>query len=1297
MHLVSSKKKKKKKSQDDRKIKKKKLKQSDEILSDSSDDFLSQEDSDFNYKENDTNLNKDIKDAYFIDKKGDKDMLLFDSSYRLEIPIYNLKKVGSESSMSSIQLAKVAHFRPTGLITPKPLHTVDYKEKKQTLFNTMLFPKESRAIKTSRYFSKMNKKELVSVHLPRLRYPLYLAGKRSASTRLSDPPASAQAFLPFSISSYQDIDAYATSSLLTAEATAGLVSAMVCSDQQLAEVVHANTNKQLHAAISQQPTTISPYLALCTAARPSLHSMFIGSITSHSDSYTAHKVNTENTTRSLLRGVEQFAGQLRTNRPTTASSPTQALQHLVTLAALVSHYAPQPLPLPPSSFACHPELTDLVLSAQAVALASSESINSLRRLHTDRCRLICEAGDPSTTPRPQSAAVVGGRASERSLLLLLGSLCRLERAAGHSERVLAIALLALVLNCGHDAEVALDERRFDSLLQEALTGLCDRRDDRQGVLAAWENLSAAETQQPPFQPPPTPQQPQFQPPSAPQQPLFQPPPAQQQSTMYSAMHGYRISLKGDSEASLYRRILLQMRDGEEDDDPATLLLPDTLPSATSQSAIAAQQSRAAEAWRELWFQDELLSMLQFRPLSFLRQEDAAAADEQPERVVFYDDLLPLLPYLRLPLPLRPETLCRLLLHAASAAGLACPLASWSHAPELRAAMWTADDPSLPHANQPLMHAEEQALCSRLIAHDAVLIFPPTAIKSHRFSALLHHGSSMVNFLIRFVENLKRLALSTVCGGSGEVVSLAYLAEDLHCGLIDLLSQRRAAAEPDPAGLQQQRGEWRSLVSSAEAVSGVTSYCVWDSYLRAELSAGETAEARKVCDKLLQSLCGLRRGGDVAMGQQRLFLTAVRIALQTAAPLRDRLRRVRRLGAMMTGVPYDGCLRPKDRGGDTDLAPQQIDASLLELVAGFGMSLVQEVAAGRCSLPPSTSPGHRLDASPDLFFAATATAYVRYALSSDFRWADRLFVAALSLLTAALHGQEDPLAAFRREATTVPPRIVERSLLGVSTRRRGLVDLELTGGWICSSAAETAAIVAMERLHRERIKFLLWVREEQQGCRMVAADVDQSLEQAVATGLSDFPLSSALLDCALSLSAARPGGYLRQQHRLKMSQERPGWGGGLQPLEAMFAVSLEIRRERLLITARADGDMRSDWTADCAERLRGRIEALLRDSRLRRVAAIWIAYIHLESTWRKKQSAWSLEAADMRKLFYRALSDNPWNKRVSMLALGPLADIWQERERRDLVGGAEQRGLLLRHQDPAAPEEWAESEAAAALC
>ena len=135
------------------------------------------------------NTNDSTDNLYQIDRYGDKDMLLYRSSYRLDIPLYDVI-IRGQSKISSNKLLTNNLLIPTNSLytqsssstssSTNNINTIFHPIPSQKSIQTQLREREIRYAKSTRFFSKQNKYKIESPDLIRLNYSSLLKAKTDA-------------------------------------------------------------------------------------------------------------------------------------------------------------------------------------------------------------------------------------------------------------------------------------------------------------------------------------------------------------------------------------------------------------------------------------------------------------------------------------------------------------------------------------------------------------------------------------------------------------------------------------------------------------------------------------------------------------------------------------------------------------------------------------------------------------------------------------------------------------------------------------------------------------------------------------------------------------------------------------------------------------------------------------------------------------------------------------------------------------------------------------------------------------
>ena len=134
-----------------------------------------------------TNDYTNKSDLYQVDRYGDKDMLLYGSSYRLDIPLYEVI-IRGQSKISSNKLHTTNLLIPTTSLytqsssstSTNTINTIFHSLPSQKSIQTQLREREIRYAKSTRFFSKQNKYKIESPDLIRLNYSSLLKAKKDA-------------------------------------------------------------------------------------------------------------------------------------------------------------------------------------------------------------------------------------------------------------------------------------------------------------------------------------------------------------------------------------------------------------------------------------------------------------------------------------------------------------------------------------------------------------------------------------------------------------------------------------------------------------------------------------------------------------------------------------------------------------------------------------------------------------------------------------------------------------------------------------------------------------------------------------------------------------------------------------------------------------------------------------------------------------------------------------------------------------------------------------------------------------
>ena len=145
----------------------------------------------------------DNSDLYQIDRYGDKDMLLYENSYRLDVPLYEVI-IRGQSKISSNKLHTTHLLIPTTSLytqsssstSTNTINTIFHSLPSQKSIQTQLRERDIRYAKSTRFFSKHNRYKIESPDLIRLNYSSLLKAKKDAklikeSDKTSVVPSSA--------------------------------------------------------------------------------------------------------------------------------------------------------------------------------------------------------------------------------------------------------------------------------------------------------------------------------------------------------------------------------------------------------------------------------------------------------------------------------------------------------------------------------------------------------------------------------------------------------------------------------------------------------------------------------------------------------------------------------------------------------------------------------------------------------------------------------------------------------------------------------------------------------------------------------------------------------------------------------------------------------------------------------------------------------------------------------------------------------------------------------------------------
>jgi hypothetical protein len=386
--------------------------------------------------------------------------------------------------------------------------------------------------------------------------------------------------------------------------------------------------------------------------------------------------------------------------------------------------------------------------------------------------------------------------------------------------------------------------------------------------------------------------------------------------VYSRLHGYKIKVSSEPSNAIYRKILSEIapdklagpddgrtgaegHDGQKTTASATIgstYQRDARPSTGAESQRTAENEAAAvpvfrpldssaphyEQYRAHYW----ASQVQWRPLRATAESDAAAAEEQPERVIFSDDLRPSLFDCSLPpqpgvadahiADLNRRLRARLIMRCLQALGVRLPHCEVSHAPVRRFSAVLCDGAlsilgavggtTLQRFSDACVPTECRSMSSVTLEQDEsqLCVVSPALLESHVLCCRTRYDSRL-NFAVRLVAE--------VVGLSGRVSMLLApsFVSQLRVVLVQLLTARQRSEQAVlPADRDRQvalelwRTQCRGVIEasvcdagatiagsgSSQQVPAVGDLAVWAAYLSAEHTLGYTTEALKVCGRCI---------------------------------------------------------------------------------------------------------------------------------------------------------------------------------------------------------------------------------------------------------------------------------------------------------------------------------------------------------------------------------------------------------------------------------------------------------------
>jgi hypothetical protein len=364
--------------------------------------------------------------------------------------------------------------------------------------------------------------------------------------------------------------------------------------------------------------------------------------------------------------------------------------------------------------------------------------------------------------------------------------------------------------------------------------------------------------------------------------------------VYSRLHGYKIKVSSEPSNAIYRKILSEIapdklagpddgRTGAEGHDGQKTTSSATIGSSYQRDALPVFRPLDSSAPHyEQYRAHYWASQVQWRPLRATAESDAAAAEEQPERVIFSDDLRTALFDCSLPpqpgvadahiADLNRGLRARLVVRCLQALGVQLSHCEVSHAPmrhfsavlsgSALSILDAVGETTLQRFSDACVATESRLMQSTTQEQDEgqLCIASQALLESHALCCRARYDS-LLNFAVRLVAE--------VVGLSGRVSMLLApsFVSQLRVVLVQLLTARlRSELAVLPADRDRQvalelwRTQCRSVIEASVCDAGATvagigrsqqvpavgDLAVWAAYLSAEHTLGYAAEAFKVC-------------------------------------------------------------------------------------------------------------------------------------------------------------------------------------------------------------------------------------------------------------------------------------------------------------------------------------------------------------------------------------------------------------------------------------------------------------------
>jgi hypothetical protein len=402
--------------------------------------------------------------------------------------------------------------------------------------------------------------------------------------------------------------------------------------------------------------------------------------------------------------------------------------------------------------------------------------------------------------------------------------------------------------------------------------------------------------------------------------------------VYSRLHGYKIKVSAEDSGRIYRKILSEIAPegetaegaGAVRDDEAADREHKTAGSHRREDVFTPLEADSAKFAR--YRAHSGASAVQWRPLKAVSARDADAVEQQPERVIFSDDIRASLfrnilgdqaaTAGSLGAALEVGVRQHLIVRCLQALGVHWRHSEVSHSATQRTAAFLQPIMSAgwgeahaegtgQHARQsgdhPLREAAIRALREDGLTN-SLCIVEDDVLRRHRLCAKFGYDSQL-NFVIRLVADILRAV-----GASKDTSFAPEFVTHLRVLLVELLTARYKCTQRGPSAaevtaepsveLQLWRAQCRAVIEASvppasdantgnarSAVPAVGSLEVWASYLSAEHALGHSGEAVKLADKVQKSLNGAQpvsgAPGHRYPGHSALVLAA---ALQLALDL-----------------------------------------------------------------------------------------------------------------------------------------------------------------------------------------------------------------------------------------------------------------------------------------------------------------------------------------------------------------------------------------------------------------------------